>query len=140
MTPMARKPRLDAMLTKAQKKWIRETSAILDEMERNPPSKESLAPFRTRNWIRKGEGMLRGLKPIAVILLFVFVGGCAAWDEYVRLVTAPYRGVPYSVTWDAETGRSIRTYHYGQRDPLGSVHQYRPDIYHGFYGPHGARP
>ncbi len=52
------------MLTKAQARWVREASAILDEMERNPPSKESLAPFRTKNWIRKGEGMLAGLRPV----------------------------------------------------------------------------
>ncbi len=43
--------------------WVREASAILDAMERNPPSEKSLAPFKTRNWIRKGEGMLAGLKP-----------------------------------------------------------------------------
>ena len=79
-------------------------------------------------------------KALVIALVAVLVGGCAVWDEYVRLVNAPYTGPPYSVTWDAETGRSIRTYHYGQRDPLGSVHRYRPDIYHGFYGPHGARP
>ncbi len=44
--------------------WIAETSRILDEMERNPPSEESLAPFRTKNWIDKGEGMLAGLRPV----------------------------------------------------------------------------
>ena len=69
-------------------------------------------------------------KTLVIALVAVLVGGCSVWDEYVRLVKAPYTGPPYSVTWDAETGRSIRTYHYGQRDPLGSVHQYRPDIYY----------
>lgn len=51
-------------LTKPQARWIREASAILDAMERNPPSRASLAPWRTKNWIAKGEGMLAGLKPV----------------------------------------------------------------------------
>ncbi len=52
------------MMTRAQRqKWIKETSAILDAMERNPPSKESLAPFRTRNWIRKGWILGRPMGP-----------------------------------------------------------------------------
>ncbi len=49
---------------KSDPRWVREASAILDEMERNPPSEESLAPFRTKNWIDKGEGMLAGLRPV----------------------------------------------------------------------------
>ena len=66
-------------------RWVREASAILDEMERNPPSKESLAPWRTRNWIRKGEGMLQGLKPIAVLALVVLVGGCLGRGDPAHL-------------------------------------------------------
>ena len=66
---------------KSDAEWVREASAILDEMEKHPPSKESLAPFRTKNWIAKGKGMLRGLKPIALVVLLA-LGGCAkGWLE-----------------------------------------------------------
>ncbi len=65
-------------------RWIREASAILDEMERNPPSKESLAPFRTKNWIRKGEGMLQGLKPVACLALVVLLAGCLGRGDLLR--------------------------------------------------------
>ncbi|MCZ6465805.1 MAG: hypothetical protein O6829_00825 [Alphaproteobacteria bacterium] len=116
---------------KSGAEFVREASAILDEMERNPPSKESLAPFRTKNWIRKGEGMLQGLKPIAVVVLLV-LGGCApGW----LADWAPDQS-PHSSTYVPGQG-IVRTYHYGTtpRDPLGSVHEFRPDIYRRFYGP-----
>lgn len=42
------------MLTKAQKKWIKDTSALLDVVDAMDPNDPALAPFKTRNWIRKG--------------------------------------------------------------------------------------
>ena len=93
-------------------------------------------------------------KTLVIALVAVLVAGCA---EYVKLLGQPDTW-PHSTSWI--DGRAVRTYHYSDhsttfipgkapirtyhynapRDPLGSVHQYRPDIYHGFYGPHGARP
>ena len=110
---------------KSGAEFVREASAILDEMERNPPSEESLAPFRTKNWIDKGEGMLRGLKPIAVVVLLA-LGGCTqGW-----LADWGPDQAPHSSTYVPGQG-IVRTYHYGlPRDPLGSVHEFRPDIYY----------
>ncbi len=114
---------------KPDPRWVRVASRALDEMECNPPSEESLAPWRTDSWRRKGEGMLQGLKPIAVILLLA-LGGCAkGWLED----WAPSGGAHSTTYID---GRAITTYHYPAPDPLGSVHEFRPDIYHRFYGPH----
>lgn len=42
------------MTTKAQKKWIAETSKILDRVDKMDPNDPALAPFKTKNWINKG--------------------------------------------------------------------------------------
>ena len=40
-------------------------------------------------------------------------------------------GEPMRIAKNGRPKPPIRTYHYGTpRDPLGSVHQYRPDIYY----------
>lgn len=72
-------------------------------------------------------------RPLLAIVALLVLGGCtqgwlADW--------APDQA-PHSSTYVPGQG-IVRTYHYGTtpRDPLGSVHQYRPDIYHRFYGPH----
>ncbi len=41
-------------MTPAQKKWIAETSKILDRVDAMDPNDPKLAPFKTLNWIRKG--------------------------------------------------------------------------------------
>ena len=111
--------------------WIAETNRLLDEVEKMDPNDPALAPWQTENWRRKGEGMLAGLKPVAVVVLLA-LGGCtqgwlADW--------APDQA-PHSSTYVPGQG-IVRTYHYGitPRDPLGSVHEFRPDIYRRFYGP-----
>ena len=81
------------------------------------------------------------------LVILPLVAGCGVVDEYVRLLGQPDTA-PHSTTWiDGRSVRTyhyrdhsttfvpgkppIRTYHYGTpRDPLGSVHQYRPDIYY----------
>ena len=113
-------------------KWITEARKALDEMETwdsdDPHIAARIAPFRTQNWIRKGWGMLAGLKPIAVVVLLA-LGGCGpGWLED----WAPLSGA-HSTTY--VNGRAITTYHYPAPDPLGSVHEFRPDIYRRFYGP-----
>ena len=59
-------------------KWITEARKALDEMETwdsdDPHIAARIAPFRTQNWIRKGWGMLAGLKPIAVVVLLALGG------------------------------------------------------------------
>ena len=67
-------------------------------------------------------------KALVIALVAVLVAGCSVWNEYVRLLKAPYTGPPYSVTYI--DGRAVRTYHYPAPDPLGSVHEFRPDIYY----------
>ena len=64
--------------------WIREARAIMDEMERNPPSEEELAPFRTKNWIEKGRGFL-GIKHLACLALVVLLAGCLGRGNDVNL-------------------------------------------------------
>ncbi len=41
-------------LTKKQCEWIAESNRILDDMETWDPDDPRLAPFKTRNWRRKG--------------------------------------------------------------------------------------
>jgi hypothetical protein len=66
---------------------------------------------------------------ILAVSLFVLVAGCSVVDEYVRLLGQPDT-TPHSVTYGPDHRRSV-TYHYNApRDPLGSVHRYRPDIYY----------
>ena len=73
----------------------------------------------------------RPLLAVAVLLAGLTLGGCSqGW----LLDWAPSSSGPHSTTYI--DGRAITTYHYPAPDPLGSVHQYRPDIYHRFYGPH----
>ena len=71
-------------------------------------------------------------RPLLSVAVLRTLAGCAkGWLESF----APSSSGPHSTTYI--DGRAITTYHYGlPRDPLGSVHQYRPDIYHRFYGPH----
>ncbi len=60
---------------------VAESNKILDEVDAMDPGDPSLAPFRTKNWLAKEEGMLAGLKPIAVVVLLA-LGGCAkGWLE-----------------------------------------------------------
>ncbi len=84
---------------------------------------------------------------MTALVILPLVAGCGVVDEYVRLLGQPDTA-PHSTTWiDGRSVRTyhyrdhsttfvpgkppIRTYHYGTpRDPLGSVHQYRPDIYY----------
>ncbi len=107
-------------------KWITEARKALDEMETwdsdDPHIAARIAPFRTQNWIRKGWGMLAGLKPIAVVVLLA-LGGCtqgwlASW--------APSGGA-HSTTYIG--GRAITTYHYPAPDTRHSVERWRPDIW-----------
>ena len=67
---------------------------------------------------------------IIVLLISLPLGGCApGW----LASWAPDQS-PHSSTYVPGQG-IVRTYFYGTPvDPLGSVHQYRPDIYHRFYG------
>ena len=66
---------------------------------------------------------------LAVVVLLA-LGGCSrGW----LLDWAPSSSGPHSTTF--VNGRSVTTYHYPAPDPLGSVHEFRPDIYHRFYGP-----
>ena len=71
-------------------------------------------------------------RSLLAIVALLALGGCSkGW----LLDWAPSSSGPHSTTYI--DGRAITTYHYGlPRDPLGSVHQYRPDLYHNFYGPH----
>ncbi len=106
-------------------KWITRARKALDEVEKMDPNDPSLAPFRTKNWIRKGEGMVAGLKPIAcLVIMLAMVAGCtrAQWAAW-----APSGGAHSTTYID---GRAITTYHYPAPDPLGSVHEFRPDIYY----------
>ena len=76
----------------------------------------------------KVEGSEPMTKTLVAALVAVLVGGCSVVDEYVRLLGQPDT-TPHSTTFIG--GRAVRTYHYGTpRDPLGSVHQFRPDIYY----------
>ncbi len=104
---------------KSGAEFVREASAILDEMERNPPSKESLAPFRTKNWIRKGEGMLRGLKPIACLALVVLVAGCLGRGDPARLDRLRVLDALGEINYQLERDQDTRH----------SVERYRPDIW-----------
>ncbi|MCZ6467116.1 MAG: hypothetical protein O6829_07575 [Alphaproteobacteria bacterium] len=68
-------------------------------------------------------------KTLVAALAVVLVAGCGVVDEYVRLLGQPDT-TPHTTTF-TPSGRAITTYHYNEpRDPLGSVHQYRPDIYY----------
>ena len=67
-------------------------------------------------------------KALVIALVAVLVAGGSVGNEYVRLLKAPYTGPPSSVTYI--DGRAVRTYHYPAPDPLGSVHEFRPDIYY----------
>ncbi len=93
---------------KPDPRWVREASAILDEMERNPPSKESLAPWRTDSLRRKGEGMLRGLKPIACLALVVLVAGCLGRDNAVNLHELRVLDELRQINFTLEQGRDTR--------------------------------
>ena len=104
---------------KSGAEFVREASAILDEMERNPPSKESLAPFRTKNWIRKGEGMLAGLKPIACLAFVALVAGCLGSGDPARLDRLRVLDELGEINYQLE----------GDRDTRHSVERYRPDIW-----------
>ena len=100
-------------------RWVREARAILDEMERNPPSKESLAPWRTENWRRKGEGMLQGLKPIAVLALVALVAGCLGRGDPAHLDRLRVLDELRETNYRLEQ----------QRDTRHPVERYRPDIW-----------
>lgn len=100
-------------------RWVREASRALDEMERNPPSEESLAPFKTRNWIRKGEGMLAGLKPIAVLALVLILAGCLGRGDPAHLDRLRVLDELRETNYRLEQ----------QRDTRHSVEKYRPDIW-----------
>ncbi len=43
---------------------VAENNRLLDEVDKIDPKDPSLAPFRTKNWLDKGKGMLRGLQPV----------------------------------------------------------------------------
>ena len=66
---------------------------------------------------------------LSVAVLLALAGCSKGW----LLDWAPSGG-PHSTTYIG--GRAITTYHYPAPDPLGSVHEFRPDLYHNFYGPH----
>ncbi len=79
-------------------------------------------------FVQAGRTMTKTL--VIALAVVLAIGGCSVWETYVALVKAPYRGVPYSVTYGPDHRRSV-TYHYNApRDPLGSVHEFRPDIYY----------
>ncbi len=95
-------------LTKKQRAWVARSSRILDDMEKWDPDDPRLAPFKTKNWIDKGKGMLRGLKPIAVVVLLA-LGGCTeGWLESFASAAGDH-----STTFVG--GRAITTYHYPQQ-------------------------
>ena len=111
--------------------WITEAREALDAMERHPPSEKELAPFRTKTWIAKGEGMLVGLKPIAVVVLLA-LGGCTeGWLESFASAAGDH-----STTFVG--GRAITTYHYPPPDSRHSVERLRPDIWFRMFK--GPRP
>ena len=107
---------------KPDPRWIREASAILDEMERNPPSKESLAPFRTKNWIAKGQGWLL-LKPVACLALVVLLAGCLGRGNAVNLHELRVLDELRETNYRLEQ----------HRDTRHSVEKYRPDIWNRFF-------
>ena len=106
-------------LTKAKARWIREASAILDAMERNPPSRAMLAPFRTASWIAKGRGMLAGLKPIAVLALVILLAGCLGRGDPAHLDRLRVLDELRETNYRLEQ----------QRDTRHPVERYRPDIW-----------
>lgn len=110
-------------------KWITEARKALDEMETwdsdDPHIAARIAPFRTQNWIRKGWGMLAGLKPIACLVLVALVAGCLGREDPGGRARFDRFQILNEIRW-------IRENHIG--DPLGPVHEARPDIYHGFFG------
>ena len=110
---------------KRDARWIREASAILDEMERNPPSKESLAPFRTKNWIAKGRGFL-GIKNLACLALVVLLAGCLGRGNAVNLHELRVLDELRETNYRLEQ----------QRDTRHPVEKYRPDIWNRMF----ARP
>ncbi len=110
------------MARKTDAEIVAENNRILDEVDKMDPNDPSLAPFRTKNWLAKGEGMLAGLKPVAVVVLLA-LGGCAeGWLESF----APAGGA-HSTTYIG--GRAITTYHYPAPDTRHSVERWRPDIW-----------
>ena len=100
-------------------KWITRAREALDLMERHPPSEEELAPWRTKNWIAKGEGMLWGLKPIAVLALVALVAGCLGRGNAVNLHELRVLDELRQINFTLEQGRDTRH----------PVERYRPDIW-----------
>ncbi len=67
----------------------------------------------------------RPLLAVTVLLAGLTLAGCVkGWLESF----APSSSGPHSITY--VNGRAITTYHYPAPDPLGSVHEFRPDIYY----------
>ncbi len=95
------------MLTKAQARWVREASAILDEMEKHPPSEEELAPFRTKTWIAKGRGFL-GIKHLGCLALIVLLAGCLGRDNSVNLFELRVLDELRQINFTLEQGRDTR--------------------------------
>ena len=51
-------------LTKAEKKFVEESSKILDDLETWDPDDPRLAPFQTLNWRRKGFPLGAAMGPL----------------------------------------------------------------------------
>ncbi len=77
--------------------------------------------------VPKGQRLMAPL----LIIFMLLLGGCApGW-----LASWAPDQAPHSSTYIPGRG-IVRIYHYGfAPDPLGSVHEFRPDIYRRFYGP-----
>ena len=117
-------------------RWIREASAILDEMETWDPDDPRLAPFKTKNWRRKGfplgcamGPLYRGPKTIAVLALVVLVGGCLGNGNHSTPAHLDRHAIIDELS---ETNAHLDR----QRDTRHSVEKYRPDLWNRFF----ARP
>ena len=107
-------------------KWIARAREVLDAMERRPPSAKELAPFRSKNWIDKGQGWLR-LKPVACLALLILLAGCAGIGDPGVAARMDRHQIIDSLT---QIEKRL------ERDPQGPIHMTRPRLYHDFFGGH----
>ena len=110
-------------------KWITRAREALDAMERNPPSTKNLAPWRTKNWIAKGQGWLL-LKPIAVLALVALVAGCLGRGNAVNLHELRVLDELRQINFTLEQGRDTRH----------PVQIHRPDIWNRMFARPPDRP
>lgn len=106
---------------------VAENNRILDEVDAMDPNDPSLAPFKTKNWIDKGRGMLQGLKPIAVLALVVLLAGCLGRGNAVNLHELRVLDELRETNYRLEQ----------QRDTRHPVEIARPDIWNRLMHPEG---